>query len=73
MNLMAKKKPNSDKPKNEKSRDYHVSRKMVRLPPEIHRQFKILSERNDRPMSREIRTALIRHLRDAGLWPPEPA
>lgn len=49
--------------------DRHSSKKMFRIEDDIHRGFKILADRNDRPMSREVRSALVKHLRDNGLWP----
>ena len=45
-------------------------RKMLWIADEIHAQLKLLAEKNDRPMSREIRAAVIKHLRESGLWPP---
>ena len=50
--------------------DNHKPRKMFWLAREIHAQLKLLAEQNDRPMSREIRAAIINHLRENGLWPP---
>lgn len=73
---MARKKPqkpaaeSDQQPPQKAGADKHASKKMFRVPDDIHRQLKILADRNDRPMSREIRAALIRHLRDNGLWPP---
>lgn len=59
-------------PATEAPADRHTSKKMFRVSEDIHRGFTILSERNDRPMSREVRTALIKHLREHGLWPVPP-
>ncbi len=53
-------------------KDRHASRTMVRLQQDVHRQLKKLAERNSRPLTWELRLALIHHLEEAGLWPPGP-
>ena len=50
--------------------DQHAAKKMFRVEDDIHAGYKALAEKNDRPMSREVRAALIKHLKDNGLWPP---
>jgi predicted transcriptional regulator len=57
---MAKKKVNADR---------HRSKAMVRLDDEVHAQLKKLAERNNRPLSWEIKSILIKALERAGLWP----
>ncbi len=52
--------------------DRHTSKKMFRIEDDIHRGYRILADRNDRPMSREVRAALIKHLKENGLWPLPP-
>jgi hypothetical protein len=51
---MAKKKPTGDR---------HLPFKQVRVPLELYRRLQELAERNDRPVSREIKRALEAHLR----------
>lgn len=51
--------------------DRHLSRNMVRLPPAVHRQLKRLAERNNRPLSWELRRIVIDALEQNGLWPAE--
>lgn len=68
--LMAnKRKKETDVPITAEPTDQHRARKMFRIEDDIHRGYKILARRNDRPMSREFRAALIEHLRKNGLWP----
>lgn len=42
----------------------------VRLHPDLRRQLEVLTQRNLSDLSEEVRAAVIRHLRDHGLWPP---
>lgn len=65
---MAKKRGKGGKPPDE---DRHLSHAMVRLPADVHQQLKILAERNNRPLTRELRALIIRHLEENDLWPPE--
>jgi hypothetical protein len=53
------------------SEDRHLSHRMLRVPEDLYLQFKKLAERNDRPMSWELRRALVELLTANGLWPPE--
>jgi hypothetical protein len=57
--------------KKPKAGDRHGPRNLVNVPPEVHAQLRKLAERNCRPISWELRLALIKHLEEAGLWPPE--
>lgn len=66
MIAMSKKKPSS-----EPSKDQHRSPHMVRLAADVYEAMKSLAAENDRPMTREIRQALIAHLEAAGHWPPQ--
>ena len=60
MHIMAKKKS-----------DAHTQKQFqIRLHPLIRKQLDILIRRNVSTFSEEIRTALKKHLTDAGLWPP---
>jgi hypothetical protein len=43
---------------------------MLRVPEDLYLQFKKLAERNDRPMSWELRRILVEILTTNGLWPP---
>jgi hypothetical protein len=54
----------------EKGADRHLPRSMVALPPRMHRQLKKLAERNNRPVSWELRHVVQKHLEENGLWPP---
>jgi predicted DNA-binding protein len=51
---MGKKKPNKDR---------HLPFKQVRVPLELYRRLQEIAERNDRPVSREIKRALEAHVR----------
>jgi len=51
---MTKKKPGKDR---------HLPFKQVRVPLELYRRLQALADRNDRPVSREIKRALEAHLR----------
>jgi predicted DNA-binding protein len=59
---MAKKKPEKDR---------HLPFKQVRVPLELYRKFQTLADRNDRPVSREIKRALEAHLREKEQEPDE--
>ena len=50
--------------------DQHRSNHLVRIAPDVFRAMKALAEENDRPLTREIRQALIAWLEDQGRWPP---
>jgi hypothetical protein len=52
------------------SEDRHLSHRMLRVPEDLYLQFKKLAERNDRPMSWELRRVLVELLTANGLWPP---
>jgi predicted HicB family RNase H-like nuclease len=65
--IMASKKKPAEPPK-----DQHKAKKMFRVDDDLHAVYKALAERNDRPMSRELRAALIKHAREQGMWPPKP-
>ena len=51
---MAKKKPAADR---------HLPFRQVRVPLELYRRVQALAERNDRPVSREVKRALEAYLR----------
>jgi hypothetical protein len=68
MAVMSKKRPAGGEP----PPDRHASHMMVRLPEDVHRQLKLLAERNNRPLTWELRGVLIKHLEENGLWPPGP-
>jgi predicted transcriptional regulator len=65
MPVMAKN--SKDKPK-----DQHRSTNMVRLPDDIHRAMKGLAQANGRPLTWEVRQALMAWLQAKGQWPPTP-
>lgn len=52
--------------------DRHKSQKMFRLDLDIHEALKEICEEEDRPISREIRSALIDRLKAKGKWPRPP-
>jgi predicted HicB family RNase H-like nuclease len=56
--------------KRDQAADRHLSGKMVRLSEDLHAQMVRLAERNDRPLTREIRRVLVAALEAEGLWPP---
>jgi hypothetical protein len=60
------------KKRGQDTEDRHKARNMVALHPDLHRQLKKLAERNNRPLSWELRKLIIDHLEQEGLWPPEP-
>jgi hypothetical protein len=59
---MAKKKPKGDA---------HRSPHLVRIPVDVFEAIRRLAEKNDRPITREIRQALIAWLEAKGEWPPK--
>jgi hypothetical protein len=59
------------KPVDERQTDRQKN--MVRVQDDVHELMKQLAERNSRPLSWEVRLALIAHLQAAGMWPPPPA
>jgi hypothetical protein len=61
MSVMAKKKS-----------DRHISAKAFRVERDVHTAFQLLALRNDRPMSREVRAAHVRYLKEHGAWPMTP-
>lgn len=68
-----KKKKVSPVSKTEAPPDQHKVTKQFRVDDDLHRGIKLLAERNDRPMSREFRAAIVRHLRENNMWPvPTP-
>ncbi len=54
------------------TKDKHLAKKMVRVDDTIHALFRELAEENNRPMSRELRSAHIEYLKKHGKWPPPP-
>jgi hypothetical protein len=63
-------KPKRKNPPSSNQKDRHLPFRFVRLPEQLHRQMKKLAERNNRPLSWELRALLIEHLTANGLWPP---
>lgn len=55
-----KKKPG--RPKKDRSQDRHLPHRLLRLPAELYARLEKLAERNDRPVSREGRRAILRYL-----------
>ena len=53
----------TDKGKKKSDKDRHLPFKQVRVPLSLYRQLQELAERNDRPVSREIKRALEAHLK----------
>ena len=51
------------KRKADRSSDRHLPYKLVRVPDELYRRLKALADKNDRPISRELKRALEAHLR----------
>ena len=70
MLCMAKKKQGPAGPHGAK-RDQHRSKNMVRIPDDVFEAVRRLAEQNDRPITREIRQALIAWLEAKGCWPPQ--
>lgn len=62
--------PSMAKKKSDKSKDRHASGAMIRLPEDVHRQLKLLAERNNRPATWELRALVVKALEEANLWPP---
>lgn len=60
---MAKKKP-------EPKPDRHKGGHMVRIPDDVYEPTRELADENDRPLTREIRQALIAWLKANGKRPP---
>jgi predicted transcriptional regulator len=56
--------------KKKSDRDRHLPFKQVRVALELYRKLQEIAERNDRPVSREIKRALEAHVR-ANEPPPE--
>jgi predicted DNA-binding protein len=54
---MSKRKPS------DRSSDRHLPYKLIRVPDELYRRLKELADKNDRPISRELKRALEAHLR----------
>jgi hypothetical protein len=50
--------------------DRHLSGKMVRIEDDVHAALQRLAADNDRPLTRELRRAVIAWLEAAGKWPP---
>jgi hypothetical protein len=63
---MAKKKPKGG------DRDRHQARALVGIPLDVHQQLKRLAEKNNRPLTWELRAALVKFLEENGMWPPPP-
>lgn len=53
-----------------KPKDRHTNRIMIAVDLELHAQLKELAERNERPLTRQVRMVLIEALRKELLWPP---
>jgi hypothetical protein len=50
--------------------DRHTSRTLVGIPKDVHAQLAKLAERNNRPLTWELRALIIKELEAAKLWPP---
>ena len=61
MAVMSKKKPGGA------SKDQHTSKQMVRLTTALHGLLKEAARRSNRPMSWELKVALLKHFKDVGL------
>ena len=61
----------TSKKKKMQATDRHKPRKMVPLPLAVHRLLKEMADRNDRPLSRELKRIITKAAEDAGLPPPE--
>ena len=48
--------------------DRHKSKRVVRLPDDIHEAISRLAGRNERPIAREVKLALVAWLRQHGEW-----
>ena len=48
----------------------HRGKAMVRIPADVFDAMRRLADKNDRPLTREIRQALIAWLESKGEWPP---
>jgi hypothetical protein len=59
----------------ERTRDRHKpgSRKTIAFPPELYALLQQLADKNRRPLNWEARVMAEKHLRDAGLMPPDQA
>jgi hypothetical protein len=64
--------PVMSKNKNDKPKDQHRARNMVRLPDDLHQAMKDLARSNGRPLTWEVRQALAAWLRAKGKEPPTP-
>jgi hypothetical protein len=62
--------PVMSKKKQDRPKDQHRARNMVRLPDDLHQAMKGLSQANGRPLTWEVRQALIAWLQAKGRWPP---
>lgn len=51
--------------------DRHKSRRVVRLPDDLHQAISRLADRHERPIAREVKLALVAWLRQHGEWPAE--
>lgn len=51
--------------------DQHRSNHLVRLSPDVFEAMKSLADENDRPMTREVRQALVAWLKSKGRWPEQ--
>lgn len=71
---MAKKRPQPEgtpiPPQTEERKDSrHGPRNMIALPDDVYEGLKELAERNDRPITRQVKSIIIEVLRREGLWP----
>jgi hypothetical protein len=60
---MAKKKP-------DRAGDRHATKRVVRIPDDVHRAMTELAEESERSLGREVKLALIEYLKARGKWPP---
>jgi predicted DNA-binding protein len=52
--------------KKKAAQDRHSPHRLVRVPIDLYERLKALADRNDRPVSRELKRAIEGHLRSEG-------
>lgn len=68
---MAKKKKPADQPAPAQGADKHASNRMVRLPEWLHDMMKETAGEHGRPVTWEVKFALIKYLKELGKQIPE--